>query len=182
MITKNKNITFFVLERKDFIPDNRVNICYLRRDNWDDFGFCTSFQVYFVDKNGEKKELGSISIASKGLSSGFVKLPEPSFTQLPDNYCSLGHGQGYYEELMGLSEDDRKAILIGLRDCAYQPEIFKVFKDEEALNTSLLRHVSYDNVTNLFPSILNGNAVLTPYQFVFKIKGEINDEWVFLSK
>jgi predicted ATPase len=162
----------FVVVDRGRSPGRSSNTCYLCRDNWDDFGFKTSFQVHFIDQNGEKKELGSVSIASKGLTSGFVELPGSSFTQLPDSYCSLGHSQGYYEELMGLSESDREAILRGLRDCAYQQNIFEEFKEEESLNTSLLRHVTADNVTTLFPSILRGNAILTPYQFSFKINGD----------
>jgi hypothetical protein len=68
MITQNKNITFSVLEAGAWIPDNCINICYLRKYNWDDFGFCTYFQVYFIDENRERKELESVSIASKGRS------------------------------------------------------------------------------------------------------------------
>jgi predicted ATPase len=152
--------------------ESRLNTCYLLRDNWDDFGFRTSFHMEFVNQSGETKKLGRVSIASKGLIGGVVELPSISFTQLPDNYCSLGRSQGYYEELMGLSDKEREAILIGLRDCAYQQNIFEEFKEEESLKTSLLRYLTVEGVTKLFPSILSGNAILTHYQFSFKINGD----------
>ena len=167
----SNQVEFVVIPRDGYVG-NLPNTLYLWRDNWDDYHFKTTFIAHFFDLNGEKKELGSVRIASKGLERGFVELPSSPFTQLPDNYCSLGDGQGYYEELMGLSEQDRKAILIGLRDCAYEPNIFEEFKEEVSVKKSLLRNVSVSNVTILFPSILAGNAELTDYQFLYKVNND----------
>ena len=170
----------FVAIAHDGYVGNQPNTLYLWQDNWDDHHFKTTFAVHFFDLNGEKKVLGSVSITSKGLERGFVELPSSPFTQLPDNYCSLGHGQGYYEELMGLSEQDRYAILIGLRDCAYEPNIFEKFKEEPSVKTSLLRHATVSNVTTLFPSILAGNAVLTDYQFLYKVNNDDSTKLEFM--
>lgn len=172
MLEKEPIQITFVVVNAGGSPGNKENTCYLRKDNWDDFGFQTSFHAHFFNQSGEKKELGLIKIASKGLAGGNVELPSSPFTQLPDSYCSLGSGQGYYEELRGLSKEERKLILTGLRDCVYQKNIFEEFKEENALTTSLLRSVSTDNRTKLFPNILKGHAIPTPYQFSFHINGD----------
>lgn len=148
--------------------------CYLLWNNWDDYGFKTTFDMYYVNSLGEEKYIGRVSITSKGLNQGSVEFEERKFNQLSEEYCSIGQGQGYYEELMGLSKEDRESILIGLRDCAFQQDIFNEFKVEQSVQTSLLRHVSETNVKTLFPSILKGNAVTTPYHFCYKFN-DIND-------
>jgi len=145
--------------------------CYLLWNNWDDYGFQTTFDMHFVNSLGEEKSIGRVCITSKGLTEGNVEFDETKFNQLPDEYCSLGQGQGYYEELMGLTKKDREAILIGLRDCAFQPDIFNEFKSEISVQTSLLRHVSEKNVQILFANILKGNAAPSSYHFFYKFNG-----------
>ncbi|MDA0782490.1 MAG: AAA family ATPase [Proteobacteria bacterium] len=167
---ENQTVNFIVIAERGSLG-NAPNTCYLWVNNWDDFGFKTTFALYYITKDGEQKDLGRISIANEGLTGGYVQLPESPFIQLPENYCSLGHSQGYYEELMGLPSLIRISILRGLRDCAYDQEIFERFQDENAVSTSLLRHVSVQNVNYLFPNILRGHAVATPYKFQFRLNG-----------
>ena len=163
-------IKFVVVPQKS-AQKNELNTFYLVRDNWDDYGFMTSFFIYFVNQSGEEKSLGSVKITYKGFTAGFVMLPADSFSQLPNNYCSLGN-QGYYEELMGLLDKEREAILIGLRDCAYQQNIFEEFSNEESFKTSLLRYITVDNVAKLFRTTLDGNVILTPYEFLVRINAD----------
>jgi predicted ATPase len=145
------------------------NACYLLWNNWDDYGFRTTFDLYFVNVAGEEKHIGRVSITSKGLTEGHVDFEEKTFYTLPEEYCSLGQGQGYYEELMSLADKDRENILIGLRDCVFNQDIFEEFKEEKSVQTSLMRHVSLNNIKKLFPSILKGNAIPTPYHFTYKL-------------
>ena len=93
---KLAHIQFSVIEQ-GVEPITSENTCYLQKDNWNDFGFSTSFNVYFVNQNKQLKYLGQVRITCKGLPYGEVELPTSPFTSLPNNYCSLG-GQGYYEE------------------------------------------------------------------------------------
>lgn len=172
MVKTDTFIQFKVVDREDKITDPET--CYLIKNTWDDFGFKTTFDLYFVNKMKKRKNLGRVSIASKGMGIGSVSLPGESFSQLSTSYFSLGQSQSYYEELRDLEEKYRKCILMGLRDCAYQNQIFEEFKEEEALNTALLRHVSVGNVIKLFPDILKGISVPTPFKFHFKLN-DINN-------
>lgn len=165
---KNKELPIVQFKHRSVVGKCK-RTCYLLYNNWDDYGLRTTFDMHFVTSAGEEKFIGRVSITSKGLSEGKVELTNNEFTHLSEKYCSLGQGQGYYEELMSLSKEDREAILIGLRDCVYQQDIFNEFESEKSVQESLLRHVTIQNVKTLFLSILKGNAVPTAYDFSYKI-------------
>ena len=119
---------------------------------WDDSGYRTLFQVYFLPARGTREErpddvaqrslddlfqyLGPVKILQRGVH--VTRLPEEEFGRLDDHYCSLGQSLEYYERLHGLG-DVGKAILDGLRDIAIFPRIESEFADEEGLAISLQR-------------------------------------------
>ena len=73
---------------------------------------------------------------------------------------------------MGLSEQVRLAILVGLRDIAYHDDILREFSGELVFQTSLLRNIDSHRITRLFRSILQGHARPTPYAFQFLLNGD----------
>jgi predicted ATPase len=165
----NKNINNqikFVEVPKNKSLGNDPDTCYLQRSDWDDYGFQTTFIVFATNENGELKKLGAISVGKNSYTQGKVELPESPFIQLPTNYFSVGR-QAYYEELMGLAKQKRELILKGLKDCADDNKILEEFVAEASFVTSLLRNVRIEDITKLFPSILKGNVMATPYAFKF---------------
>lgn len=108
--------------------------------------------------------MSNASDASKTTDFG-----EDNFDHLPENFCSLGQGQGYYEELVGLEANVRNEILVGLRDCVNDLSIYEKFREEEAFQTSLLRGTQEAEITVLYKSILVGNAVPTEYRFSYQM-------------
>jgi ABC-type transport system involved in cytochrome c biogenesis ATPase subunit len=144
-------------------------VCYLRKDNWDDFGFKTTFQLHYCSKVGDLIEIGSVKIMSNVDASPSTDFESVEFPSLPDHYCSLGIGQGYYEELMGLSIETRIEILVGLRDCVYDHKIYEMFRVTRAFQTSLVRSVQESDIKLRFHSILTGNAVPTTFKFSYKV-------------
>ena len=140
--------------------------CYLLGDNWDDFGFKTTFQLLVFDDEGNRHEPGHLKIGRAGMTGGPVEVPG-RFEQLPDDYFSLGLDQNYYETLMELPVGLRDEILRGLRDCAFDELIYERFKEEEVMTTSLLRGTSRRRVQDIYASILAGNVRLTPFAFRF---------------
>ncbi|MEP1613166.1 MAG: AAA family ATPase [Roseobacter sp.] len=147
--------------------------CYLRKDGWDDFGFKTAFDLCYCKETGELLKIGSVKIMSNASdASHTTDFGEGQFDHLPENFCSLGQGQGYYEELVGLDANIREEILVGLRDCANDLTIFEKFREEKAFQTSLLRGTQENEVTILYKSILVGNAVPTEYRFSYQISDQ----------
>lgn len=153
--------------------DNRVTprTAYLVRDNWDDFGFKTTFSIFLVDEERTKHDLGSLHIMTAGMTEGRVEIPQTFNEPLPGNYCSLGNGQNYYETLYALPTDLREEYLTFIRDCVFNPEIWAQFENEEAMQTSLLRSVDASTVETTYRDILAGHAALTEYYFTYQAQG-----------
>ena len=166
---------FIVIDRARNIPSSaEPNTCFLMIDNWNDYSFQTLFDLYYVDDK-EEKHIGSIKIMELGQTiEKRVELPESPFESLDKNYCSLGQGQSYYEELMTLPDKVRTKILVALRDCVHNPKIFKKFQNEEAMKTSLLRSVRSKDIEKTFRNILLGNAALTEFHFQFILESSEN--------
>ena len=104
---------------KFFVSKNIVNVvnsCTLSKIIWDDFGYKTSFNLYFVDNNLKIIHIGKLKILQKNQESGHTNIPD-EFEKLGEDYCSLGQEQIYYEELYHFQENIRKEILSSLRDC-----------------------------------------------------------------
>lgn len=146
------------------------NTCYLKKDNWDDFGFKTTFGLSYSDDKGELVEIGFIRIMQKGQEIGKVTLPSDNFEFLDESYCSLGYSQSYYEEMFNIPEPVRSKILESLRDCVHNSDIFDDFKSEHAMQASLLRDLSIRNVKFSFKNILLNNIDLTAFHFLFRLK------------
>lgn len=149
-------------------PHPEPGVCYLKEDNWDDFGFQTLFELGVVTSDGLLHNVGHIKIAQRGLESGRPDVPD-DFDGLDDAFCSLGQDQNYYEQLATLPSGLGSEILHALRDCVADPSIWERFRQEPAVRTSLLRSVASSFVEKTFRDIVRGQAPSTPYQFVFRV-------------
>lgn len=141
-----------------------VNEFYLFKDGWDDWHYKTTFDLEYYNENKEFKNIGSVKIANKHLSSGPTIVPD-SFEQLNEDFFSLGLDKVYYENLSNLNETVRIFILTALNDLALNEEIFNEVINEDVTTASLLRGVSVDDVIGDFRSLANGDAVLSEYKF-----------------
>lgn len=173
---------FTVTKRAEYdIERSSTGACFLETDNWDDYSFKTSFVLFYLSSDRELRRIGPVKIMHEGQQEGErVSLPVSPFSALDQNYCSLGQEQAYYEELAALDERTREEILIGLRDCVYQPEIYSKFQNEQAMSTSLLRDISIEKIKLLYKSILDGNIELTPYVLSFLLNNK-NDLRIDIS-
>ena len=48
------------------VPSYLVNEAVLLNDNWNDYGFYTTFSLFVFDDQGKKHEMGLVQIAFKG--------------------------------------------------------------------------------------------------------------------
>ncbi|MEZ0018228.1 AAA family ATPase [Sinorhizobium fredii] len=160
--------------RKKYPPgesDQYKGVCILADDNWDDFTFKTSFHSTLFDYDGGRYDLGPIKIMSQGMTPGRVQVA-PVFEELGASYCSLGADRDYYLKLSGIQETIRSEYLRGISDCVFNPAIWESFKDEEAMQKSLLRGVSARDVLEDFPRVLRGETALTPYAFSYTFSAQ----------
>jgi predicted ATPase len=142
------------------------DVCFLIGNTWDDFGFKTMFKAILFDSKGERHDLGYVRIMKAGMVGGRVQL-NLEIAGLDESYCSLGNDREYYLKLHDVPYLSRVSYLSAIRDCVYNPSIFRQFEHERGLNASLLRDVSKRDVLAVFPRILSGDAALTKYEFAF---------------
>lgn len=148
---------------------------YLVTDRWDDWGkYRTQFYLCVYDSDGTRHDIGHVKIGRQGLrpanqiSPGF-RAPELSttFPALDSMFFSLGQNETYYQSLAELGPDAASAILIALRDCAFDLNIFNANRGEDVMSESLLRSVDASNVAGRLHRLANGNAKLTSYHFEY---------------
>lgn len=136
-IIKEDQPTKIKFYKHDYVPtDPTYPYVVLTKDNWDDFGYKTSFNLsYYIDMF-KKTDLGFMKILHK--TSTETIIPN-KFTKLGREYCSLAPSQKYYERLFDLGKSHYEVILKGLNDIVYKPEIINEFKNIKGFQTSLLR-------------------------------------------
>lgn len=74
----------------------------------------------------------------------------PSFTQLPDIFCSLGQEYKYYENIKNLFGDNFKNILWAIQDTAFFPTILENFENNDNFKKSIIRE---DNAERLMREV-----------------------------
>jgi ABC-type cobalamin/Fe3+-siderophores transport system ATPase subunit len=143
-----------------FAYDNSEDNVYLKNSNWDDwFEFETVYIVYYLNEL-----IGSIKIGRKGQNERRAILPD-RFTSLPEGYFSLGTSTNYYAKLKDYNK--RIEILNGLKDVAYDLNLFDKIVTQRVTQISLLRDISVSEVKGQFHRIADGGAVLTDYDFEY---------------
>lgn len=111
----------------------------LVQDNWDDYGYKTTFHVTLHLSADENHDLGSIKIIQADRTSGYTDMPRQPFSELPDGYASLGANLEYYETLYKLGQPVFEPYFRGLRDVAFDDEIKASVEDSEVYRVSMLR-------------------------------------------
>ncbi|RUS01148.1 ATP-dependent nuclease [Pectobacterium polaris] len=162
--------TFKIIERGKSIPSNGINTGYLRIDNWNDYSFVTMFYLVVFDEEGIKHEIGNVKIGFKGQKEEITthSTLERNFTDLDDDYFSLGESLDYYKNFNDIDIALKTNILTSLNDIVIQPEKISDIETESVLNTSLLRGVTLSDIHGQFARVLDGLDELSDFDFDFK--------------
>lgn len=111
----------------------------LTQDNWDDYGYKTTFHAVLHLSADDQVDLGDIKILRKDQTKGFTELPKSPFEKLGKEYASTGGGPSYYETLYKQKRTTARAYLRGIRDVAFSDTVKADFEDLEGFKVSLLR-------------------------------------------
>ncbi|MFB6895840.1 AAA family ATPase [Streptomyces hydrogenans] len=168
---------FYVIERGSLPPlVTEYPYVVLERDRWDDFGFKTMFDARLVSSPQVSQDLGAVKILKRGQEEGPTEVPE-HFTDLGDDYCSLGQAYSYYELIHDHLPHYADGIFSGLRDMVWNHAIHVSFMEEPGFKTSLLRsgiaQLAMDGAT----SLLHGSRFSQPvdelqFNFETSVGGE----------
>lgn len=158
----------------------------LSADNWDDYCYRTSFQLYRVEE-GNRVLIGSVKIAKTGMtkasySSGVVSdsratVPD-KFNALDSPFFSLGQGTSYYLNLKKYPEE-REEVLVALRDIAFDTHIRSIALGEDVTTVSLLRDLSEVTVARQFNRIAQGYEEYASFTIpvIFDSSGKDYDDY-----
>ena len=155
--------------------NNARNTIVFVPDNWDDYGFKTTFNATYIDQNGKSRSLGTIKIGISGALANFENYfwtkesLSSDFTMLPSNAFSLWQSAEAYQNVKGLSNELDNNIFFDLNDVAYNLDLLKKYRRESIMQNSLLRSVNSFTVENQFHRITLGRAKLTPFSFSYEI-------------
>ncbi|WP_295023589.1 AAA family ATPase [Sulfurimonas sp.] len=161
-------LTFYKKPRGFRVPEEDELSVYLVMDNWNDYSYRTLYQITLFDENGNKYDLGYVKIANFGQTTEErIELPD-EFEGLDERYFSLGQSVEYYTTIQSLDPQLKETFLASLRDIIADEELQSRAFEEEVTTTSLLRDTSLVTVKGQYKRILDGNAVLTPYNFSYR--------------
>lgn len=126
------------------------NYLFFEKNNWDDYGFRTLFEVYLPQENGKLKRLGSIHIAELNANndkpySTFDKFDtEEDYDSLPNNFISLGNEEFYLSLHKAFESEECLKILEDLGDISISyDKTKKSLLKKEVVKTSFFRgHLS----------------------------------------
>lgn len=147
-----------------------ANVAYLEANNWDDFGFKTTFNLVVYDAEGKEHEIGGVKIGYAGQESGWThdKLPK-EFSELDAGFFTLGQGDEYYQKLYALNADLRECILKSLNDLVYDKAAYDSAITEKVMKESLLRDVSIASIKGQFKRLLDGGKLRTKFDFSYSL-------------
>lgn len=150
----------------DFIHPNSL---YLEDRNWDDYGYKTTFYLYYFTEKEEKKFIGEVKILNIDKNNTADAINKGGIDSLDDNFISLGQSKEYYKNIKNLNI---RNILYKLRDWSqYSEDKKKKFKDLKGFGCSLLREweASYilENIENLLEQ---DNEINLNIKFIYSKK------------
>jgi predicted ATPase len=160
---------FIKVSHRGSIPSGLKSAAVLFSDNWDDFGFKTTFTLRFYDQLGKELDVGNVKIGFKGQQQGWTSanIPE-NFHNLDPTFYSLGQDPEYYKNFIThFQPEEWKAILLALGDVVFSAERLAIAEDDPAFNTSLMRNINKTTIDHQYKRILDGLAPLTPFNFTF---------------
>ncbi len=167
----NKNETPKFTFRTQVIGEwNEPMHVYLKQSSWNDYGYYTLYRIVICDAKGIKYDLGHVKIASseEKPQEDPKKLPE-TFLALGENFFSLGMGVEYYANLQKLDKDIKELFLRSINDIAFNDKLLEKALKEKVTHVSFLRNTSVTTIKYQYQRIINGLAILTPYDFVYRI-------------
>ena len=157
-------IRFFVDKKTVQYP------CFtLSSDNWDDYGRRTTFNLTYWAEDKQYQCIGTVKIMTTEHLTTKNVIPT-EFTELSNNFCSLGQNEEYYAKIKGMFPESYRSIMFALRDAAY----FSVFADSYqhtiSFQKSLLRSDKAQRAFRNAHCILEGIDLKNRYGFTLQAK------------
>jgi predicted ATPase len=151
----------------------------LTTDDWDDFGTKCYYHLSFADTDGTRTEIGTVKIlqtdpskGGKGEPLSQTILPE-RFSSLDTDFVSLGQEESYYTNLnKNFSKEKVAAILEGIRDIAWQPDLAAELEPTSAFRNSLMRFNDAQRARRFGQALALGQPITETFSFAYNAEIE----------
>ena len=137
------------------------------KNNWDDYGYSTIFNLTLYYSPHSKIELGEIKIGNN--KDDNIQIPK-NFKKLGINYFSLGVSSEYYERLVELIPNIFSNVLNVLNDVAKDKKLLLKYQDLEIFQKSFLRSSESEYILNNFEDIIKSQTKEWNYEFSFSCR------------
>lgn len=160
-----------IIHKTDTWPPNMgdyKNCLVLYDDNWNDYGYKTTFHVTFCNAQGDCIKIGDVKIyyydydqnRTDEYGSAVSGVIERNISQLNKKFCSLGQTLAYYQNLKNECPNNYLDILKRLNDIAINQKVRARFIDEDGVQTSLLRNSSAEKALNEAEGLLKTDQLI----------------------
>ncbi len=144
------------------------NMIVLGHDNWNDYGYCTNYMMFYCDENGVSHDIGYVKIYCKQLDEEIQRTDsevdivdylnnDSQIEYLANGFCSLGQDLKYYHNLIEFFPHEYKDILKRLRDIAVDKKLSEEFFDYKGVKKSLFRNGSALKAFNEVSEVIDGD-------------------------
>lgn len=163
------------------ISNANLNNCYYLEDrNWDDFGFKTTFNLYYRNNNSNKL-IGQVKILNKKSNITKNNLSINDII-LDKNFISLGQNREYYEKINELNDNEKNNILNLLRDYSIcSKDEISEFKKLEGFNSSLLREWEANLILENINKIKYKENLNSTYTYKTRLENALDDHIIKFS-
>lgn len=158
---------FVIKDYKKPLTTKKFPIFSLTKDNWNDYGTYSLFDLNFHKSNDKLFNIGLIKILQKDSSNTII--PD-DFLKLDDNYISLGQDISFYKNLREIvGESDSEIVLEALNDISWQSNKAKNFEHKTDYRNSLLRENSAHNALRFGRSIILDEDYTEDFSFKYVV-------------
>lgn len=134
---------FVVIEENP--TDMKPGTYYLCKDSWNDYGYCTGYNLSYCDLQQNQISVGFVKIGEYKLSTEQCSPNLPKqFSKLDsDKFFSLGQENSYYQNIHELEHNAGYEILLALNDFVLCKDVYEKAKTERVTDLSLFRYTSF---------------------------------------
>ncbi len=182
---KKNTIPFFVVTqptgRSDHYSSHNTpsvfpSFVLVFNSGWNDYQARTYFDLFYYNSKSDSSKIGPIKIIHKNIYVTSDVISD-KFTNLDEEYCSLGQTIDYYKNLKKVSKNNLNGILFALRDTAFFPDIHEEFERHSLFINSLLRNDNAERIIRQAKYEVYGYDLSNLYSFkyLFRPKYSIQD-------
>ena len=190
-IIPSNTIPFFVEKNSNKQGEHETPSIFpsfvLAADTWDDFGVSSLFRLFYYPNESQSLQAGKVKIItrtkegedpSKAITTNYLK---DSFTDLNNDFCSLGQEVKYYQEIKRFFPDSYRSILWALKDCAIFTDIEEQFEQDYSFKRSLLRENEAERLLRDAKFIVEGIEVQNREHFTYHFQTPFSEDETLLE-